>query len=151
MTSSKEPFPDEQAAIEHALLWDDITTTVRQHANEIGIRPGTSEDSSLGNLPTRFVLESDPQEGTKTLLWARATNAGLIGEVTISTIQESETSVEQYMYEITPACIIYYGRQDKKTCFGRDEIEELRADFREITWNPGASQSAGENAIFWEV
>jgi hypothetical protein len=150
MTSSHESFQDSQAAIEHALLWDDITTTVQQYAGEAGIRLGTDEETVIGRRPTRMVLQSDPQEGLMTLLWTRATETDLVGEVTLS-VQDAETCVEQYMYEVTPRSIVYYSHYEKKTSFARDDIETLRADLQELNWNRAASQQAGEEAIFIEL
>lgn len=150
MASSHEPFQDSQAAIEHALLWDDITTTVQHYAGEAGVRLGTGEETVVGQRPTRMVLQSDPYEGLMTLLWTRVTETDLVGEVTLSA-QDANTCVEQYMYEVTPGSIVYYGRSEKKTSFTRDDIEDLRADLQVLNWNLPASQQAGNEAIFMEI
>jgi hypothetical protein len=46
---------------------------------------------------------------------------------------------------------VFYGRSEKKTSFDREQIEDLRADFQELSWNLPASQQAGDEAIFMEI
>jgi hypothetical protein len=150
MPSSYEHFSDDQAAIEYALLWDDIRDLFSHRVEATGIRIPELTEYPDDHTPTRLVLQSEPEDGQMLLLWSRPVGQELVGEATLS-VQNAETSVEAHMYELTPWSIVYYGRDGKRTELERDEIEEVRADIREAVWSPTDSLEAGETALFWEV
>jgi len=145
-----ESFIDEQAIIEYAMLWDDTINAFKERVTDCGFQIGELALSRFTITRSKLVLESEPEDGLIMQAWGLPTIEHLIGQVSLS-VQNAETKVEQYCYELLPERLTYYGRDGKRTRFDRDEIEELRADFQERRWDNQASQLAASNALFFDV
>ena len=146
MTLEQSPFEDDQAAIEHALLWSDLLETIAAQSETLGVHMSDSDTPEFLKQKDKVVLQSAPYDGIVLQLWGVASHDALVGEVHLS-YQREDSGVEQYMYEVDPERIVFYGwrvGQSKKTTFGREEISELRAEIQEETWDAEATRKAAE-------
>lgn len=149
MSEHLPSFEDEQAAVEYALLWDDIQELIVRNVGALGIRVA-SLDTHYSKERTKTVLESHPEDETVIQVWALPTDDALIGQVTVS-YQDPDTRAEDFAYELLRNRLTYYGNEGKRTVFDREEIEDLRADLAEATWDPEASEDAALNFVFLDV
>lgn len=146
MSEHLPSFEDDQAAVEYALLWDDVQDLFRRNVGALGIRMASLE-FGYGRERTKMVLSSVPEDELIIQAWALPTEENLIGQVTVS-YQDGYTHSEDFMYELRPDAITYYGNEDKRTSFDKEEIEELRADLLEAVWDAEASEDAALNTPF---
>ncbi len=146
MTREQSPFEDDQAAVEHALLWSDLLETVASQTAILGVNMSNPDLPEFLRQKDKVVLQAVPDEGMTIQLWGIASENALVGEVHLS-YQKADSGVEQYMYEVDPERIVFYGwqiGQSKKTIFGREEISDLRADLQEVTWDADATLKAAQ-------